>query len=592
MLILGIMFRDKPEKSKFAVLLNKWIIMKRILVLLALATLVTGLLGSCKKDDIENPDPQGDKTFEEIVKDLPGVYLTADYYDELGYGRVVNLKEDGTTEQYYFFDNDVKDGVSVDEGYIMKGTWTAFESKRTPSKTGFICNMALEVDSEVEAIVDTNYIGFQNNKTYINSSYFGLNELFKVNQSFDEFKTKENLEAFLPGHLKDTELSKILNSSNDGAEATPPEYLSHWMRDIPDDVHLIDLSIPGSHDALSYRCISGAQTQTESIEKQFAWGSRFFDLRVYKAWLFGYRVYPCHGDFACVNLCWTVVNEIEKLIAAVQPVFSFLPKSETAIIRIRCEGPNNDVDDGDFCCNWLYSNLFLTQEPGMITELIEPEKINTLYKDIFIPYRPDLTLGDVRGKIVVMYDDPAWYNNGVAKPHPGYITSDPDGIDGKGRRRGGHKYTFQDECEFGALLFQDAFYYIDKKVSLFENELKINRKEIPIGSKVSNTPYNECLSFNHCSGYLTTYFPVQFSHYVYPEILNALKKEEYERKTYGIVPMDYIGRDDYILEDYALWSNIEDTFNYGPDSGNNVYWTVNTRDLIEQIVKSNDIFKN
>lgn len=557
--------------------------MKRILVLLALATLVTGLLGSCKKDDIENPDPQGDKTFEEIVKDLPGVYLSADFYDELGYGRVVNLKEDGTTEQYYFFDNDVKDGVSVNEGYVMKGTWTAFKVEDISSKTGFICNLALEGNPEAEAIVDTNFIGFMNNKTYINSSSFGQNELFKVNQSFDEFKTKENLEAFLPGHLKDTELSKILNSSNDGAEATPPEYLSHWMRDIPDDVHLIDLSIPGSHDALSYRCISGAQTQTESIEKQFAWGSRFFDLRVYKAWLLGYSVYPCHGDFACVNLCWTVVNEIEKLIDAVSK--NILNNSETAIIRIRCEGPNQELpDDWYFCREWLYDNVFLTGDYGMLPDY---ERINALYKDVFIPYRPDLTLGEVRGKIVVMYDNPAWQDN-----HPGYINSKPDEEDAYGKRAGGHKYTFQDECEFGALLFQDAFYYIDKKVSLFENELKINRKEIPIGSKVSNTPYNECLSFNHCSGYLTTYFPVQFSHYVYPEILKALKKEEYERKTYGIVPMDYIGRDDYILEDYALWSNIEDTFNYGSDSGTNVYWTVNTRDLIEQIVKSNDIFKN
>ena len=567
--------------------------MKRIFVLLALATLVTGLLGSCKKDDIENPDPQGDKTFEEVVKELPGVYLTADFYDELGYGRVVNLKEDGTTEQYYFFDNEVEDGVSVNEGYVMKGTWTAFKVEDISSKTGFICNLALEGDPEAEAIVDTNYIGFYNNKTYINSSNFGLDEFFKANQTFDEFRTKENLEAFLPEHLKDTELSKFRKSTNEAnAYATPPEYLNYWMRDIPDDVHLIDLSIPGSHDALSYRTISGAMTQTESIEKQFAWGIRYFDLRVYKSTFFGAKVYPCHGKIRCRDLCWTVVSDIEKLIAAVQPGISFIPKSETAIIRIRVEGPFYENADSDFCRNWLYSNLFLTQESSSITDLLEPEKINTLYKDIFIPYRPDLTLGDVRGKIVVMYDDLGWYNNGVAKPHPGYITTDPDFIDGLGRRKGGHKYTFQDECEFGALLFQDAFYYIDKKVSLFENELKNNRKEIPIGSKVSNTPYNECLSFNHCSGYLTKYFPVQFSHYVYPEILKALKKEEYKRKTYGIVPMDYIGREDYILEDYALWSNIEDTFNYGSDSGNNVYWTVNTRDLIEQIVKSNDIFKN
>lgn len=563
--------------------------MKRILVLLALATLVTGLLGSCKKDDIENPDPQGDKTFEEVVKELPGVYLSADYYDELGYGRVVNLKEDGTTEQYYFFDNDVKDGVSVNEGYVMKGTWTAFKVEDISSKTGFICNLALEGDPEAEAIVDTNYIGFLNDKTYINSSNFGQNELFKVNQSFDEFKTKETLEAFLPGHLKDTELSKILKSSNDGAEATPPEYLSHWMRDIPDDVHLIDLSIPGSHDALSYRTISGAMTQTESIEKQFAWGSRYFDLRVYKSTFFGAKVYPCHDKIRCLDLCRTIVSDMEELVSAVSP--NFLNNSETAIIRIRVEGPYYETEDSDFCCSWLYSHLFLKQDPG-ITYFTDLEQLNALYKDIFIPYRPDLTLGDVRGKIVVMYDDTGWYNYGDAKPHPGYISSNPDDIDGKGRRKGGHKFTFQDECEFGAPLFQDTYNYIDKKVSLFEKELQNNRKEIPIGSKVSNTPYNECLSFNHCSGYLTTYFPVQFSHYVYPEILKALKKEEYKRKTYGIVPMDYIGREDYILEDYALWSNIEDTFNYGSDSGNNVYWTVNTRDLIEQIIKSNDIFKN
>ena len=564
--------------------------MKRIFVLLALATLVTGLLGSCKKDDIENPDPQGDKTFEEVVKDLPGVYLTADFYDELGYGRVVNLKEDGTTEQYCFFDNDVKDGVSVNEGYVMKGTWTAFKVEDISSKTGFICNLALEGDPEAEAIVDTNYIGFMNNKTYINSSFFGLNEFFKVSQAFDEFRTKENLEAFLPGHLKDTELAKFSKSTNEAnAYATPPEYLSHWMRDIPDDVHLIDLSIPGSHDALSYRTISGAMTQTESIEKQFAWGSRYFDLRVYKSTFFGAKVYPCHGKIRCLDLCRTVVSDVENLIDAVTK--NMFNCSETAIIRIRVEGPFYETEDSDFCCSWLYSHLFLKQDPGM-TYFTDLEQLNALYKDIFIPYRPDLTLGDVRGKIVVMYDDFAWYNSGTAMPHPGYIYDRPDALDYKLRRHGGHKFTSQDVYEFGPKMFQDEFYYINEKVSLFEEELKNNRKEIPIGSKVSNTPYNECLSFNHCSGYLTKYFPVQFSHYVYPEILKALKKEEYKRKTYGIVPMDYIGREDYILEDYALWSNIKDVYSIGPDAVTSPLWTVNTRDLIEQIVKSNDIFKN
>ena len=540
--------------------------MKRIFVLLALATLVTGLLGSCKKDDIENPDPQ---SFEEVVKNLPGVYLTADYYDEFGFGRVVNLKEDGTTEQYYFFDNEVEDGVSVNEGYVMKGTWTAFKVDDISSKTGFICKLSIEGDPEAEAIADTNYVAFNNDKTYIFSSYFGLDEFFKVNQTFDEFRSDKNLEAFLPGHLKDTELAKFSKSTNEAnAYATPPESLSHWMRDIPDNVHLIDLSIPGSHDALSYRCMPYAMTQTESIEKQFMWGSRYFDFRCYHAVFGGSKVYPCHDDHRCVNLCWTILNEIDKLITYVTAC-----RSETAIIRFRLEGPNQNADDRKFCHDWINANLLL---------------YNAQFNNIFVPYRPDLTLGETRGKIVIMSDDPKWREDSW------YIDTDPDGQfgrtpEGEVIRNGGHKYTTQDLCKLPVHSIQEGP-YLERKVSAFEQELRKNRKEIPIGSKVSNTPYNECLSFNHCSGYIEKYCPVQFSHFVYPEITNVMRKKEYERKTYGIVPMDYIGREDAIFEEYSAWQGIKNTFDFQYTYQD--YWTVNTRDLIEQIVRSNDIFKN
>ena len=159
------------------------------------------------------------------------------------------------------------------------------------------------------------------------------------------------------------------------------------------------------------------------------------------------------------SLCRTVVSDIEELVSAVRP--NFLNNSETAIIRLRVEGPFYETEDSDFCCSWLYNNLFLTQVPGISIFLSDLEQLIALYKDVFIPYRPDLTLGDVRGKIVVMYDDLGWYNYQDARSHPGYINAYPDAIDYKGRRHGGHKYTFQDECEFGAPpLFQDTFYYI------------------------------------------------------------------------------------------------------------------------------------
>ena len=539
--------------------------MKKFFVLLALATLVTGLLGSCRKDDIENPDPQ---SFEEVVKNLPGVYLTADYYDEFGFGRVVNLKEDGTTEQYYFFDNEVEDGVSVNEGYVMKGTWTAFKVDDISSKTGFICNLSIEGAPEAEAIADTNYVAFNNDKTYIFSSYFGLDEFFKVNQTFDEFRSDKNLEAFLPGHLKGTELSKFRKSTNEAnAYATPPEYLSHWMRDIPDNVHLIDLSIPGSHDALSYRCMPYAMTQTESIEKQFMWGSRYFDFRCYRAWLGGYRVYPCHGDTSagsCVNLCWTILNEIEKLITYV-----LASRSETAIIIFRLEGYNQDTDDWKFCHDWINANLLI---------------YNVQFNNIFVPYRPDLTLGETRGKIVIMSDHPEWREDSW------YINTDPDGIsgynpEGEVIRKGGYKYTTQDLYALPPVQTVLGETYLGMKVSAFEQELREHRKEIPVSSNIPSTPYNDWLSINHCSGYIMNYYPVQFSNQVYPVITNTLRKKEYERKTYGIVPMDYIGREDEITEELSI---VFPLYDYSDKTS----WKVNTRDLIEQIVKSNDIFKN
>lgn len=465
--------------------------------------------------------------------ELPGVYVSADFYDEFGVGRLITLKENDSTEWYCFYDNDVDNGVDIDTSYTMKGTWSALKAEEGIS--AFAVNLVM--DGSSENVVDTFYVVTQNGKNYIWSKTDGLDEFYKISQSADEFN-KKDLEAFLTGHLEDTELNKIERNQQTKSKhyETPPDYLSHWMEDLPDNVYLTDLSIPGSHDALSYRCMPYAMTQTESIEKQFAWGIRYFDLRVYRAWMaFKYRVYPCHDKHSCVNLCWTVVNELEKLLSAVSGL-SIYGSTETAIIRLRHEGPNQDDNDTEEIYKWLEENFF------------------TPYSDRIVYYRPDLKLGDVRGKIVVMHDKD-WSDK------PGHIDS-------------GTHFTEQDNYSGQFPRFQD------KKTDDFRKGLE-SREKIIIRDDISNIKqFNRILSFNHCSGYYEPYFPVSFSSDVYPMLLDVLLKTP-ETITYGIVPMDFIGRSNsLIFEELSFVISREQT-----------KWNVNTRDLIKQIVKSNDVFK-
>lgn len=504
--------------------------MKRILVLLALATLVTGLLGSCKKDDIENPDPQ---SFEEVVKNLPGVYLTADYYDEFGYGRVVNLKEDGTTEQYYFFDNEVEDGVSVDEDYIMKGTWKAFKVEDIPSKTGFICNLTVEGDPDAEVVADTTYLFF-NDKNYVFSTYFGYDEFFKVSQTFDEFKSKKSLEAFLPGHLRETELTK--SSPATKSYTNPPEYLSRWMGNLSDDVYLCDLSIPGSHDALSYRCSSSAQTQTADLQQQFSWGIRFFDIRYCHERIFGRRVCPCHDKHCCMNRLRSLSDDLKLLEACVSMQQITSPKKEGAIIWLKCDQHMDDEAKTKWCMEWI--------------------KNNAINKSMYIPFRKDLKLGDIRGKIVVLTRSDKW--NEWAGYH------EPDPI----------KYI-QDYC------CTTTQYHLDEGDNKEFLKLKPIRFEEALYDRWSHSlsDHYEWL-INHCSGYYKTYRPVEYTCDAYPELLNVLRN--HDDKSYGIVPMDFVGRNGRVYEGISAMADIK----YAVMCCN-----VYTQPLIEQIVKNNDKFK-
>ena len=119
----------------------------------------------------------------------------------------------------------------------------------------------------------------------------------------------------------------------------------------------------------------------------------------------------------------------------------------------------------------------------------------------------------------------------------------------------------------------------EDKLDEFEKTVKKRKPYDVTSSKRVNRWH-----INHASGYykkgrfnLTDpfsdgYHPVEYSSDAYPKFLDILNKQP-KNITYGIVPMDFIGRDDKVRESAAL-----------------TYFHVNSISLTNQIIYSNIIF--
>jgi len=68
---------------------------------------------------------------------------------------------------------------------------------------------------------------------------------------------------------------KICSDSNH-----PSIYNLSWMKNIPDNKKLSEITIPGTHDSCSLYGICCARTQTWTLFEQMKAGIRFFDIRL------------------------------------------------------------------------------------------------------------------------------------------------------------------------------------------------------------------------------------------------------------------------------------------------------------------------
>lgn len=155
-----------------------------------------------------------------------------------------------------------------------------------------------------------------------------------------------------------------------------------WMKYLKDDVHLSQLSIPGTHDTMSFYGGPAVQTQSMALHFQLESGIRVLDIRCARNdKTGGFDIH--HGPVFQNATFEDVLNR----------VVDFLEKNphETVLMRVKEEYTNNP---------WAFEQIFRRRYWN-----------NEKYKDRMFygnPTIPDITqnptLGEMRGKIVILQD--------------------------------------------------------------------------------------------------------------------------------------------------------------------------------------------
>lgn len=154
-----------------------------------------------------------------------------------------------------------------------------------------------------------------------------------------------------------------------------------WLGNLPDDVYVTNLSIPGTHDSGTGHGFTSSTQETYSrcqdltLDQQWSIGIRAFDFRP-----------KVNGDHLHVNHGIAQTNlRFDDALFLLRDSLKAHP-TEFAILHL------------------LYASSFDSDKEKyatMLGELVQREDM----KDYFVEFRRDLTLGDMRGKILIFSRD-------------------------------------------------------------------------------------------------------------------------------------------------------------------------------------------
>ena len=170
--------------------------------------------------------------------------------------------------------------------------------------------------------------------------------------------------------------------------------MENWMAKIPDNKKIILMNIPGSHDSTAYcmHCLGSkfAKTQSLDIPSQLRIGVRIFDIRVTLdsnscCENTEEKIENCNDMICCHGICNCFYIENNKKIKltykeVLNQIRDFLIEYPTETVIMKTESGRGKV----------YENL--KRSTDIFSKIIG--------KDLSVAYKDNLTLGEVRGKIV------------------------------------------------------------------------------------------------------------------------------------------------------------------------------------------------
>lgn len=342
---------------------------------------------------------------------------------------------------------------------------------------------------------------------------------------------------------------------------------NEWMKYIPGDTYVCTMTIPGTHDSATYALndLEGiwGKCQHVNLTDQFNRGARFFDLRPGVSF-FRYPELKIDINTVCrTQTCYhgimnTGVHFKDALLELVELVKN--NPSEFIICQVSFEG-GLDSDE---------------EKVGLMTAHVTESIVARENRTHFVEYKPDLTLDECRGKILIINRDPYYAEQNLV------IFEYVEGAEI------GQTYTFKNK---GEVFPVGAFTYNWKEkdcnlcsgdrnsginlTPLIVQDIDHSADELEMRMKTAEFSWTSIYfmdrdeyftwCFNSIAGYYQPTGPfmnyTQHAEKISPTIINWAKSkvENYYSQTIdpwgctGIVMMDFLG--DYGVEKYLIQCN-------------------------------------
>lgn len=176
---------------------------------------------------------------------------------------------------------------------------------------------------------------------------------------------------------------------------------NNWLTRLPDNLPVSQLSLPGTHDAATMNCSAVGKCQVYSIADQLKRGVRVFDLR--PAMKDNYNLNNIYHGFLDTGVSMgSAFNDFNTYLSA--------NPGEFVIVLMRYETDSKNVD-----INYYNAAMrsFLNGNSG--------------YQSRKATFRPDLKVGDLRGRILIISRNDLTPDSGIETAYTGWSSSNVSG---------------------------------------------------------------------------------------------------------------------------------------------------------------------